>query len=231
MKKQEYDSGHTATRIYKASLSVETVGRVTTHGRKLSYEDFLNALMRVSRRVYPKTTNASAAFEELLTQYVMPHAYSRGSRLPFGETAEKAAAVCTDTYVLALLSRFGDALHDIFQHANHRANRRHGMSKYDLSEAAAASSIEAVSHSELLSYQDYLYLVDCSFYFQHQQQHNILSVHDVGQIFIQVKEGGGHSIHPGHITFDEFLYVSFQFHFDFCSHYNVLALFMPLQRL
>ena len=46
-----------------------------------------------------------------------------------------------------------------------------------------------------------------SFYFQHQQQQNLLSLHDVGQIFIQVKEGGGHSVHPGHITFDEFLYV------------------------
>ena len=46
-----------------------------------------------------------------------------------------------------------------------------------------------------------------SFYFQHQQQQNILSIHDVGQIFIQVKEGGGHGIHPGHITFDEFMYV------------------------
>lgn len=29
----------------------------------------------------------------------------------------------------------------------------------------------------------------------------------MGQIFIQVKEGGGHGIHPGHITFDEFMYV------------------------
>ena len=47
VKKQEYDNGHTATRIYKAGFSAETMGRVTTHGRKLSYEDFLNALMRV----------------------------------------------------------------------------------------------------------------------------------------------------------------------------------------
>jgi hypothetical protein len=48
MKKQEYDNGHTATRIYKSQLSAEKMGKVTTHGRKLSYEDFLNALMRVS---------------------------------------------------------------------------------------------------------------------------------------------------------------------------------------
>ncbi len=86
------------------------------------------------------------------------------------------------------------------------ANRRHGMTKYDMSEAANASSIEQVSHSELLSYSDYIYLCDVSFYFQHQQQQNLLSLHDVGQVFIQVKEGGGHSVHPGHITFDEFLY-------------------------
>ena len=95
---------------------------------------------------------------------------------------------------MALLSRFGDALHDIFDHANHRANRRHGnihlflhcrashlllycltpfhpvspptfaagMSKNDMSEAVLASSIDAVSHSELLSYADYLYLCDVS---------------------------------------------------------------------
>ena len=49
--KQQYDSGHTATRIYKSQQSLETTGRVTTHGRKLSYEDFLNALMRVVKRL------------------------------------------------------------------------------------------------------------------------------------------------------------------------------------
>ena len=47
------------------------------------------------------------AFEMLLDQYVMPHAYSRGSRLPFGETAERAASFCTDYYVVELLTRFG----------------------------------------------------------------------------------------------------------------------------
>ena len=51
VKKQEYDSGHTATRIFRSALSSETIGRVTTHGRKLSYEDFLNALMRVAKRL------------------------------------------------------------------------------------------------------------------------------------------------------------------------------------
>ena len=77
-------------------------------------------------------------------------------------------------------------------------------------QALAASSngdhVHAVSHSELLSYTDFLYLCEVSFYFQHQQQQNILSLHDVGQIFIQVKEGGGHGLHSGHITFDEFMY-------------------------
>ena len=28
-------------------------------------------------------------FEQLLNDYVMPHAYSRGSRLPFSETSER----------------------------------------------------------------------------------------------------------------------------------------------
>ena len=37
-----------------------------------------------------------------------------------------------------------------------------GMSKNDMSEAVLASSIDAVSHSELLSYADYLYLCDVS---------------------------------------------------------------------
>ena len=36
------------------------------------------------------------------------------------------------------------------------------MSKNDMSEAVLASSIDAVSHSELLSYADYLYLCDVS---------------------------------------------------------------------
>lgn len=70
--------------------------------------------------MYPRIRDSSESFEKLLNEYVMPHAYSRGSRLPFGESAERAAQVCTDPYVLSLLSRFGDALHDIFHHANHR---------------------------------------------------------------------------------------------------------------
>ena len=36
------------------------------------------------------------------------------------------------------------------------------MSKNDMSEAVLASSMDAVSHSELLSYTDYLYLCDVS---------------------------------------------------------------------
>ena len=57
VKKQEYDSGHTATRIYKSCFSAEKLGRVTTHGRKLSYEDFLNALMRVAKRLNSRVSD------------------------------------------------------------------------------------------------------------------------------------------------------------------------------
>mgnify|MGYP000917570173 CR=1 FL=1 len=143
------------------------------------------------------------AFEMLLERYVMPHAYSRGSRLPFGETAERAASFCTDYDVVELLNRFGTSLHEIFQHANHRANRKDLQSRSDKTEAEAAAAgvagdhVHSVSHSELLSYTDFLYLCDVAFYFQHQQQQNILSIHACGQIFIQVKEGGGSDLHSG----------------------------------
>ena len=75
------------------------------------------------------------AFEQLLHDYVMPHAYSKKARLPFGESGERAASFCTNPYVIELLGRFADSLHDIFHHANHRANRRSAMSKGDMTEA------------------------------------------------------------------------------------------------
>jgi hypothetical protein len=64
--------------------------------------------------------------------------------------------------VIEVLGRFGDALHDIFHHANHRANRRHGLSQSDMANAALAHDDDhhQVSHSELLSYTDFLYLCD-----------------------------------------------------------------------
>ncbi len=209
-KKQEYDSGHTATRLFNSCKSPETIGRVSTHGRKLSYEDFLGALMRVAARVYPKK-RAQDAFQALLHEFVMPHAYTRGSQLPFGLAASRAARMVSDRGVVDLLDDFAKPLLDVFHHANHRANRRSGVSRATLAAAAAAIGFSGghgvpVSHSELLSYDDYLELCDVSFYFGHQQQQNILSVHDLGQVFVCVKEGGGHGLHPGHITFDEFLF-------------------------
>eukprot|EP00946_MAST-07B_sp_MAST-7B-sp1_P001897 g1897.t1 len=202
--KQECDRGHTATRIF--NYSRHTVREVTTHGRKLSYNDFLGALMRVAKRVY-RQERAEAAFEALLHNFVMPHAYARGSQLPFGISAARAARMVSDPGVVALMNRFGAPLLDVFFHANHRANKRHGMTRRDIVESAqaAGADVEAVSHSELLSYGDYLELCSQSFYFQHQQQQNILSLYHLGQVFVSVKQGGGHGLHPGHITFDEFM--------------------------
>jgi hypothetical protein len=204
--KQNYDRGHTATRIFNSSVRHELKMRVSTHGRKLSYNDFLGALMRVAKRVY-RSERAEAAFEALLRDYVMPHAYSSRGHLPFGISAAQAARVVSDSSVVALLDRFGPSLLDVFFHANHRANKRHGMTRRDVVESAQATGagVAAVSHSELLSYDDYLELCGQSFYFQHQQQQNMLSLYHLGQVFVCVKEGGGHGLHPGHITFDEFL--------------------------
>ena len=54
---------------------------------------FTALIVQVSKRVFPNTQDSSSSFEMLLNQCIMPHAYSRGSRLPFGETAERAAQV------------------------------------------------------------------------------------------------------------------------------------------
>ena len=114
-------------------------------------------------------------------------------------------------YINNFLQFSGTSLHEIFRHANHRANRRDKQSRFEKTEAEAAAAgiaggdhIHSVSHSELLSYTDYLYLCNVSFYFQHQQQQNVLSIYDCGQIFIQVKEGGGSSLHSGQLLLMNF---------------------------
>lgn len=203
--KQECDRGHTATRIFNSTK--HTLRDVSTHGRKLSYNDFLAALMRVAVRVF-RNVAEDVAFEALLKSHVMPYAYSSASQLPFGISAIQAAEMVTDPEIVQLLDRFGPALFDVFSLAKHRANKRHGMSRRDIVESVQATGahVSAVSHTELLSYADYLRLCSLSFYFQHQQQQNVLSVYHLGQIFVSVKEGGGHGLHLGHITFDEFLF-------------------------
>jgi hypothetical protein len=99
MKKQEYDNGHTATRIYKSQLSAEKMGKVTTHGRKLSYEDFLNALMRVSFSLINKVFFLIFFSKQNLLSFVRD-CYHGSVFLPL--LFLRLVNVCTHEYVIHL---------------------------------------------------------------------------------------------------------------------------------
>ena len=75
--------------------------------KMMSYNDFLNALMRISTRVYPTAPSVDEAFQQLLMENVLPLA-SRRSPDPVAIHLEKEG-------VREILDYFGDAIHSIFQ--------------------------------------------------------------------------------------------------------------------
>ena len=145
--------------------------------KMMSYNDFLNALMRLSTRVYPASPSVDDAFQQLLMENVLPLA-SRRSPDPVAIHLEKED-------VRDILDYFGDAIHSIFQFYATAADHKRRTDTSDKKKTMKVNTMK-----EALGYNEFLkFAVDFNL-----SSSQILSSLELGDIYlssIKLSEGDG----------------------------------------
>ena len=154
---------------------------------QMTYNDFLNALMRLSSRVYPRADTVDDAFQQLLMENVLPLA-SRRSPDPVSMHMENEE-------VVDLFQYFQESLFMLYQFYATAADakRRKNTAKKE-SRKAVNSMKECLGYNEFLRFaMDF-----------HLSSNVILSTLEIGDIYLSSIKAAGGQENIRKLTFSEF---------------------------
>ena len=154
---------------------------------QMTYNDFLNALMRLSTKVYPRSETVDDAFQQLLMENVLPLA---SRRLP-----DPVAMHMENPEVVDLLNFFEDALYGIYSFyataadAKRRSNTKSAMARHRVN-----------TMKECLGYNEFLrFAMDF-----HLSSSVILSTLEIGDIYLSSIKATDGQENIRKLTFHEF---------------------------
>lgn len=154
---------------------------------QMTYNDFLNALMRLAEKLYRKAETIDDAFQQLLMENILPLA-SRRSPDPVTTHLE-------DPEVIGLFAHFDDALYSLYSFYATAAD-----AKRRVNTASAKSRRRVNTMKECLGYNEFLrFAMDF-----HLSSNVILSTLEIGDIYLSsIKTSDGQE-NIRKLTFTEF---------------------------